>query len=65
MKPASFTYSKCCAFCVSLKTVRTALCTNTKAVHTCELHNFTFDYPNQVDQRVCDDYLDEDEAGDE
>jgi hypothetical protein len=62
MKPDSFTYSKCCWFCVSLKTERIDFDT---AEHTCELHNFKFDYPGQIKERVCLDYLDEDEVGNE
>lgn len=58
MKPDSFEYSKCCWFCVSLKTERIDFNT---AEHTCDLHNFKFYGVSQIKERVCEDFLDEDE----
>jgi hypothetical protein len=58
MKPDSFEYSKCCWFCVSLKTERIEFY---KYEFSCDLHNFKFDHPSEIKERVCLDFLDKEE----
>lgn len=62
MKPESFMWAKNCWLC-KYRDIEARYPSPSRS--KCKLHNFVFDYTEQMKERLCDDFIFEDEENDD
>jgi len=59
-RPDSYRYAVICRFCASYRVEQISI---GNYRHICDYHGFEFNYKDEPYQKVCDDFLDEDQEG--